>query len=144
VRRFQPPLRAFDPPTATKPQPGGVIKRLSPGAAGTRRLLDRYGDALVCVRYREDQNGNSRYTTIELIVDRRPAKPPRKATPQPAATPQPVTAFVRINYDEEDLRQRVKAAGGTWDPKLRLWKIPQRAIQPLGLSGRIAKIPTNG
>jgi hypothetical protein len=138
VRRFPPFPHDLDPPAA-KPQPGHVIKRLAPGAAGTRRLLDRYGDALVCVRYREDQTAGSRYTTIELIVDRRPAKPPRKNIPKPAAAPLPVTALVRINYDEEDLRQRIKAAGGTWDPKRRLWKIPHRAIQALGLSSRIVK-----
>jgi len=52
-----------------------TIKRLRPGAPGTKRLLEQYGDALVCVRYRLDTRLNRRLTTVELIVDDRPKKP---------------------------------------------------------------------
>lgn len=36
---------------------GRVVKTLQPGDKGTRRWVDKYGSALVCVRYRatEDQ-----------------------------------------------------------------------------------------
>ena len=42
---------------------------LKPGQKGTRRLATRYGDRLVCVRYRYDKVKRKRYKTIELIVD---------------------------------------------------------------------------
>ena len=49
-----------------------VIKTLWPGQAGTIKLSRRYGDALVCVRYRHDAKGAVRYTTIEVVVDQAP------------------------------------------------------------------------
>lgn len=136
------PYPADRPPPDT-PQPGNVIKRLSPGAPGTRRLLDRYGDALVCVRYREDQRGGSRYTTIELIVDRRPAKPSRQPPAATAATTTTgapsATVLVRIDFHEAELRQRIKQAGATWNPTRRLWQVPRDAIRPLKLASRIVR-----
>jgi hypothetical protein len=53
---------------AAQPVTGNVIKRLAPGAPGTRRLQDRYCDALVCVRYRETADGRARFTSVELVV----------------------------------------------------------------------------
>jgi len=43
-----PPVRS--PPPATM----RVRLHLKPGQQGTRRLLEEYGDRLVCVRYRYD------------------------------------------------------------------------------------------
>ena len=42
---------------------------LRPGQRGTRKLLTRYGDRLVCVRYRYDERRKKRYETVELIVE---------------------------------------------------------------------------
>ncbi|HKX41878.1 MAG TPA: hypothetical protein VJO99_12025, partial [Burkholderiaceae bacterium] len=52
-----------------------VVKRLSPTQAGALKLARRYGDALVCVRYRHDAAGRHRYTTVELIIDEAPIVP---------------------------------------------------------------------
>ena len=41
---------------------------LRPGDRGTRKLVERYGKRLVCVRYRYDPVTQRRYTTVELIV----------------------------------------------------------------------------
>ena len=41
---------------------------LRPGMAGTKRLLARYGERLVCVRYRYDRATGRRVKTAELIV----------------------------------------------------------------------------
>jgi len=120
---------------AAAPWPGsqgaadaGVVKKLASGAAGTQRLLARFGAALVCVRYRQDASGNRRYTTVELVVDERPGKP--------------ATALVRIGYQETALRQRVMAAGGAWDARQKLWSVPKTAIRRLGLKDRV--VPKNG
>lgn len=102
-----------------------VIKRLAPGAAGTKRHLDRFGTGLVCVRYRLDETGSRRLTTVELIVDERPTTPR--------------LALVRIAYQETELRRRVKEAGGEWDARLQLWRLPKAAIRKLGLTDRIVK-----
>lgn len=52
--------------------------RLKPGSPGTRRLLQRYGTDLLCVRYRVDHATGKRFTTVEQVVDERTG---------PAATP---------------------------------------------------------
>lgn len=43
--------------------------KLKPGQNGTKKLLEKYGDVLVCVRYRYDEETQKRYKTVELIVD---------------------------------------------------------------------------
>ncbi len=46
-----------------------VLKTLKPGAAGTRDLLDLFGDRLVAVRYCKNEKTNTRFKTIELRYD---------------------------------------------------------------------------
>lgn len=109
--------------------PGSVVlKKLAPDAPGAKRFANRYGDALVCVRYREDEAGRRRLTTIELVVDQRPMPPPQAQA-------------VRIAYEEAELRRQVKAAGGIWDGKRKLWQLPKAAIRKLKLEDRV--VPTN-
>lgn len=45
---------------------------LKPGKRGTKKLVRKYGNRLVCVRYRYDENTGMRYKTIELIIDAHP------------------------------------------------------------------------
>ena len=44
---------------------------LKPGQKGTKQLLAQYGDTLVCVRYRYDEQRKKRFKTVELIVAQR-------------------------------------------------------------------------
>jgi hypothetical protein len=106
---------------------GAVIKKLAPGMPGTRRLLDRYGAALVCVRYREVEtaDGPRRLTTVELVVDERQGKAR--------------DAWLRIAYDETELRRAIKQAGGVWDSQRRLWRVPIRTIKQLGIADRVVE-----
>lgn len=53
-----------------------VTKTLWPQQPGTLKLLQRYGPALLCVRYRHDASHQRRYTTVEIVVDEA-ALPPR-------------------------------------------------------------------
>lgn len=48
-----------------------VVKTIKPGKAGSRKFQRRYGDDLIAVRYRDDNDTQKRYTTIELVVDTR-------------------------------------------------------------------------
>jgi len=52
-----------------------VEKTLRPGAQGTGKYMNRFGDRLVCVRHRIDRELGKRYTTVELILDERPCLP---------------------------------------------------------------------
>lgn len=104
---------------------GNVIKRMAPGVSGTRRLAERFGESLVCVRYRENPARGLRYTTVEIIVDQRPFNAPEE--------------LVHVTYAETALRHKVKDAGGQWDQKLKLWRLPRTAVRTLGLADRVVK-----
>lgn len=103
-----------------------ATKRLVPGAPGTKRLLQRFGEALLCVRYRTDPESGRRFTTVELIVEERSGPPAREV-------------WVRVGFGETELRQRIKAAGGLWDSGRKLWRIPGASVKALGLQKRIVK-----
>lgn len=106
--------------------PSIAIKRLQPGAPGTKRLLKRFGPSLLCVRYRLDPASGRRFTTVELVVEERPAKAS-------------ADVLVRIAYNETELRSQVKNAGGVWEPEHKLWRIATPAVKALGLEKRIVK-----
>ncbi len=107
-----------------------IVKKLLPHAPGTKRLTERFGNALVCVRYRIDEQTRKRYTTVELVVA-------ESALP----APQPTEVFIPIAYEEYDLQRMVKNAGGKWCRDRQLWRIPRAAAQTLGLLNRL-KPPT--
>jgi hypothetical protein len=99
---------------------------MRPGAKGTRRLLRVYGAQLLCVRYRYDEHGRRRMTTVELSVDERPW------IPKPFAT-----VHVEIRYAETRLQELVRKNGATWDRARRLWRMRRGAALKLGLGHRI-------
>lgn len=88
---------------------------LKPGQRGTKRLLEKYGDALVCVRFRYDKVLRQRLKAVELIVERKDWNPP---APRFAVDD---TVPLRIEVDDMHNRSLVKAAGGRWDHEKRLW-----------------------
>ena len=44
---------------------------------------------------------------------------------------------VRVGYDERELRNAVKTAGGIWRPRQRLWELSWEAVRVLGLEPRV-------
>ena len=105
--------------------------KLRPGQPGTRKLVRQYGDRLVCVRYRYDVLKRRRYTTAEIIVDE------SERDPLPSATARRQRMPVYIGVRETSLREKVKAAGGRWDPDKRVWHLPMEQVLQLGLTGRV-------
>jgi hypothetical protein len=106
-----------------------VEQTLRPGQRGTRRFVDRYGDRLVCVRYRADTERQRRVTTVELVVDDR------------AWRPRPDTVVgVRVVWGEADVARRVKRAGGTWDGQRKVWRLRAGAVRRLGLLERMVRL----
>ena len=45
---------------------------LKPGQKGTRRLVDKYGESLLCVRYRYDEIRGVKLKTVVIIVEEKP------------------------------------------------------------------------
>ena len=63
------------------------------------------------MRYRYDAQRRKRFKTVEIIVAERDWQPPR---PRPADD-QIVT--LRVAFADVTARNRVKQAGGTWNPR---------------------------
>ena len=108
-----------------------VGRIVSPGQPGTKKLVERYGDNLLCVRYRYDDQKKTMYKTIEIIIDEKPwqGKSPK--------VPNHETADIRISFNEVELRSRIKECGGKWDPQKKVWQLPYRRIKELDLLDRI-------
>ena len=143
---------------------------LRPGQKGTKKLVTRFGDRLICVRYRYDTTRGKRFTTVELIVDesdwtasipiaaeaaapaptesqtetaiQSPAGAPEEPYGEPSVA-QPGLVGLRVGFKEMDLRQKVKAAGAKWDPERRLWMLRRDRAIELGLQDRIATTPSD-
>lgn len=88
---------------------------LKPGQKGAKRLTDKYGDDLVCVRFRYDAETQQRLKTVELIVERADWTPPPPRYAANSLVP------LRIEGYEKELRAQAKAAGGRWNPEKQLW-----------------------
>lgn len=98
---------------------------LAPGANGTKKLVERYGGRLVCVRYRYDRERRLRIKTVELIEEEMPW------------TASDAIYLVKIGYEETSLRERIKEAGGRWNAEKRGWMLKGTAVGRLALEDRV-------
>jgi len=108
---------------------------LRPGQNGTRKLTERFGKRLVCVRYRYDGILRRRYTTVELIVAES-AWIPRGRKTRGTRSPDDMV-FVRVGYAEEGLRAKLKTLGALWRPHHKLWELPWSVARGLELEDRV-------
>ncbi len=106
---------------------------LKPGQPGTKGPLARYGKRLVCVRYRYDEQTHQRVRTVELVRDWTDwgAKDGSRGG-------ESLTA-VRVSWQELELRRKVKAAGGKWDPAKKVRVLSRERVERLGLESRIVE-----
>lgn len=105
---------------------------LKPGQDGTKRLLAQYGDRLLCVRYRFDENRGVKVKTIELIVDERPLTAPRFHNDD--------LVPVHVGYDEQELRQQLRTLRGRWDAERKLWYVRYGMIKGTQLEERLVEL----
>jgi hypothetical protein len=91
-------------------------KHLKPGENGTLGLVERFGDALLCVRYRYDEIRDMRIKTVEIIVEEKPGrgKPRIRETDM---------VLVEVPFTMKALRERLKGVGAKWDPVQKLWRV---------------------
>ena len=104
------------------------------------------------VRYRYDEDRQEHLKTVELVVEHRSrqgeAESPSSRAPadralsgRPQAAPagglaaRPVA--LRIDWWERDLQQRVKSAGGRWDPGRKVWMLRRDVAERLDLMRRV-------
>lgn len=103
---------------------------LKPGQKGTKRLVEQFGDALICVRYRYDAGRGVRMKTVEIIVDEKSNQPGARFRDDELVC-------LAVAFSEKALREELKAAGGRWDPAEKLWRVEYGAIRGTELEERI-------
>ena len=108
-----------------------VRRILRAGQPGTKKLVKRYGDNMLCVRYRYDEDKLMMYKTIEIIIDEKPWQRNIKKVPKHKIM------NIRIDYNEVELRKKIIEYGGRWDPQKKLWTISYEKIKELDLLERI-------
>ena len=101
---------------------------LAPGQNGTKKLARRFGERLICVRYRYDEATKRRFKTVELVVDEIPWERSRRPDP---------SVRIRVGIDEVSVRDAVKNAGGRWLPAERLWVLKLSEVRRLRLQRRV-------
>lgn len=98
---------------------------LAPGATGRKKLVERYGSRLVCIRYRYDSERRRRLKTVELIEEELPWTSPG------------AMYLVKIGIQELALCEQIKAAGARWTPDPKLWMATGEVVRRLSLHSRI-------
>lgn len=101
--------------------------RLNPGKKGTKKFVEKYGDALVCIRYRYDEQKRKQYKTVEIIVSE------SDWTPPPAKYPDSTLVALKISVKETVQQSQVKAVGGRWDIEKKVWIVPYGCIRGTNL-----------
>ncbi len=116
-----------------------VIKTMRPGDRGTHRFHRRYGERLCAVRYRDSACGAKTLTTIEIIVDERDKVPRGICQNAVHAHRRAEPVALRIAYDEMELRELVKSAGGRWSKAGKAWVAQRGTAVRLGLAHRVVE-----
>jgi len=88
---------------------------LKPGQHGTKALMKKYGDALVCVRFRYDPEKGQRFKTVELIIGQ------SDWTPPPVRFSNDTLIPLRIKANDLAARNKAKSVGARWNPEKQLW-----------------------
>jgi len=106
-------------------------RTLLPGDPGAKNMTDKYGDRLICVRYRFDPSTSRKFKTVELIEEE------IRREKHSGRIPVNKILEIRVHVTEYRLRQTVKAAGGRWNPAKQAWRLPYGMIKNMGLEHRI-------
>ena len=81
--------------------------------------------------YRYDEKRGVRLKTAEIIVEEKPSTPAFRYRDTDIVT-------VMVPYIAKDLREKLKAAGGRWDPEEKLWRVRYGSIR--GDAGLVERI----
>lgn len=111
-------------------------RKLLPGQPGTKRLVKRYGDRLVCVRYRYVEEQHRRIKTIELIIDE------EEWYPDSSRIPPNKRIDIQAGYHEEAVITRIKSAGGRWNRVKKVWEVAYKEVVALGVTDCIVEHDT--
>jgi hypothetical protein len=106
-------------------------RKLKPGQKGTKKLMEKYGEKLLNVRYVYNSEKHIMMKTVELLIQQKPWYPNKNKIPYNKKV------HLKIEYGEVQLGRLVKAAGGYWNKEEGYWELPYREAVSLGLDNRI-------
>lgn len=107
-------------------------KHLKPGQKGSKRLVEQYGDALLCIRYRYDEKRGVHLKTVEIVVEEKTANPIHFKDSD--------IVSVSVGFEEMELRERLRSLRARWDTQAKLWFVPYRLIRGTDLETRITVV----
>jgi hypothetical protein len=108
-----------------------IKRKILRGEPGTKKLIQKYGDSFLCVRYRYDEKNGKRYKTVEIIEEENEWKPDRNRIPANKIVQ------IKVAYGEVSLRRAIRSLGGKWNPEKKLWEIFYKDVVNLGLEDRM-------
>jgi hypothetical protein len=79
-----------------------IKKILKPGQPGTKKWVEKFGEDLLCVRYRYDESRRRKFKTVELIVDESIWEPDLKRIPRNKLL------WIKLYQNENNLRRVVQ------------------------------------
>lgn len=111
-------------------RPSRVLKTLGPEQTGARKLAQRDGGELLCVRHRLSGDGEQGITTVALIVSVEPMRRRRSLDAEVA---------LRLDFPDREHRAALQRAGARWDSAAKLWRLPCRLAIDLGVQAQIVE-----
>ena len=104
---------------------------MSPNQKGPKKLMEKYGEKLLNVRYFYDSEKYIMMKTVELIVEQKPWQPNQNKIPYNKKF------HLKVEYGEPHLGRLIKSAGRFWNKERGYWELPYREAVSLGLDNRI-------
>jgi len=111
-----------------------TTKTIKAGKPGTEKWVKKYGESLVCVRYKYDPINRRKLKTVELIVENKPW------IKNESRIPANKIVGIKVSYGEKNVGILVRKAGGEWNKEKRLWELPYMIAVNLGLEDRITEL----
>ena len=105
---------------------------LKPGQKGTKKYVEKYGPALMYVRFRYDEERGIRRTSVELVEEEVSWRPRERRRDDDLVA-------VTVGYAEKELREQLKRLGGRWDAEGKVWRISYGVLRGTSLLTRIAR-----
>jgi|SRR6056297_3316940 len=108
-----------------------LYRKIKAGDKGTKKLVNKYGEKLLSVRYVYDFDRKIKMKTVELI------EKIEKWNPNTQNVPWNKIMHLKVEYGEAHIGRLIRSAGGRWNKEKRYWELEYREVISLGLESRI-------
>ncbi len=103
---------------------------MAAGERGTKALVEKYGERLVCVRHRYDESCGRRYKTVELVIEDTVWRPALRHGLDDIV-------YLKLLPDEQRYQRLLRSFGASHDAAQGLWRAKYRHALALDIVDRI-------